>query len=130
MKSAILLSAPYNPELMAKVQAGTHPIPDYVALADSLNAALITPVGASKSIRGAASKAVRFAKCAWAAFRQRHNYDLIITDQERVGVILAMMMKVSGSSKRHIMICHGKIANPKDLRLVRALNLESHIDRF
>jgi glycosyltransferase involved in cell wall biosynthesis len=138
MKSAILLSAPYDPAINERVQGGLHPKPDFLALAEALGAEIIAPEkGGGKArrqpfsrITGFVSRATRFARIAWAGFRRREEFDLIVSDVERVGIILALLLKATRSKTKHVMICHGKVVHPIDLAIIRLLRLHSHIDRF
>lgn len=126
MKTAILVSAPFDSSLPDQVAEGVLPKPDFFALAEGLNATLLAPW----SKRHLPPKPLRFARAAWAAFRERDRYDVIVSDLERVGILLALLLKLGRAPTRHIMICHGKVIRPSDLRLMRAFKLHTHIHRF
>ncbi len=126
MRTAILVSAPFEPALAGRAAAGAIPRPDFLALAEGLNAGLITPWANERL----PPKPVRFARAAWAAFRERERAEVLVSDVERVGILLALLLKLTRSRTRHIMICHGKAIHPADLRLIRAFNLQTHIHRF
>lgn len=130
MKPAILVSAPLPPKLPAEVREGLRPRPDFLALAEALDATLITPPSASGGFGPVPAKAARIFRAAWTAFQRRHEYDLIITDIERVGLALALLFKLARARNRQVVICHGKIILRQDLALLRALGLRSHIHRF
>lgn len=130
MKAAILISSPVDTSLPGKVKDGSYPQQDYLALTEALGATLLTPVQKTRSIFGKFSKPLGIFRAAFAAFRQRNKFDVIITDIDRVGMVLAFLLKITGSKTRHVLICHGKVARPQDLRLIQTLRLHTHIDRF
>ena len=130
MRTAILLSTPVDEGLREQIRAGSSPQRDFFALADALDATLIAPDKAPSERGGHVSKLVNLFDVASAAFRQRHKYDLIISDVERVGIALALLFKLTGVRKRHIMICHGRLIYHPEGRLLQAFRLQSHIDRF
>ncbi|TME06117.1 MAG: glycosyltransferase family 4 protein [Chloroflexi bacterium] len=43
---------------------------------------------------------------AWSIFRVRRRYDVLITDSEHVGLPLALMLRVSRSRCRHVLVVH------------------------
>src|SRR5690606_20512394 len=130
MRSAVLVTAPVSAEVQEKAARGLIPRPDYYLLAKELDARLITPFVHESKRSGLLPKVRMIAKSAWAAFRRRDNYDVLVTDIDRVGVLLALMFKLSRARKGHVVICHGKMVHPFDRRLVRLLRLYSHVDRF
>lgn len=128
MRTAILVSTPIDTELWSKVKMGLCPKPDFLALAEPLGANLITPF--QRQSFGRFSKHLRYLQLAWAAFHMRHDYDLIISDVDRAGLLLALLFKLSRVPNQHVMICHGKVVQPWDLRLIRKFQLQSYIHRF
>ena len=130
MKTAILVSIPVDQGLREEIRSGLSPNRDFLALGDALDATLITPARVSPAGRSQASKLLESFKTAWAAFRQRHQYDLIITDVDRVGVALALLFKLAGVRKRHILISHGNLTHHKERRFVKLFRLQRYIDRF
>lgn len=131
MRTAILVSAPVKPGLQEQVRAGLHPQQDFFALADALNATLITPMKPDhRRADGGIGKLSDILVPAWTAFRRAGEFDVIVSDIDRVGLALAVFLKLSRSRTRHVLICHGKIVKPNDIRLIRALKLQSHIHRF
>lgn len=127
MRTALLLSAPFDPMIAEDVQLGRQPQPDYLALAERLEATLLTPV--REQPHSPTAKAWGFVRTAWAGFRQRNKYDAIISDVDRVGLILALMLKLTRSKVRHVVICHSKMVHPLDSRLLKILRLHTHIHR-
>ena len=67
---------------------------------------------------------------SWAGFTKRKDYELVISDQDLVGFFLAILFKLTGARQRHIVICHGKLAQPHVGRIMRLLRLQTHIHRF
>lgn len=130
MKSAFLLSAPYDQSIIDKARSGDLPRPDYMLLTDALNADLLTPVTGSVAPKGKVRNFLRRVKVAWAGFRQRKKYDLIISDLENVGLILALLLKLSRSKTRHVMICHAKVVSPVSIRFIKLFGLNSYVDHY
>ena len=130
MRIAILVSTGLDPDLQGKIKADLHPQQDFLALAEALGARLITPLDASPGSLGKSSRALNIFRLAGAAFRQSADYDLIISDTDRAGLTLAALFKLTGTRKRHVLICHGKITQPREFQLLRALNLQQYIDCF
>jgi len=95
---AILLSGPGQREDAA---AGQGPRHDWSTLADALGAPLIE--GRSAWPRFATTSGLM---AAWAAFQRRNEYDVIISDAERSGLPLALMLKLSGTQRGHVMVGH------------------------
>lgn len=129
MRTAILVSTPFKPDLKAQVAAGLHPKPDFLALAEALDGILIT-TGAIPKVLGHSFKAQRIAQSAWAAFQARDRYDVIVSDMDRVGLGLALLFKLVNAPNRHVMICHGKVLHQQDLSIMRAFQLQRYIHRF
>lgn len=130
MRTAVLVSVPVDRSLKEQAQKGLSPQRDYFALADALDATLITPATRSVGRGSRLTKLTETFKIAWRAFRQRGQYDLIIADVERVGVLLALLFKLSGVKKRLILICHSRLTGHLESRLVKMFRLQTHIDRF
>src|SRR5947209_20276410 len=104
---AILVSTPIKPDLAASIAAGEAPRRDYFELRDMLGAELMSPPdnpGRMYSmLRKAGGNALAMAVTAW---QRRNSYDVILTDQETVGLALAMMFKLTRVRKGHVMITH------------------------
>ncbi len=131
MRTAILVSHTIDPGLQREADEGRSPTPDFIALARALHANIIDPLSKTSGKKpGRMSKMVELFSIAWAGFKARNKYDLIISDLDRVGLILAFLFKLTFTKRYHVIICHGKIANKTDLRMIRWLGLQSHIDRF
>ncbi len=128
---AVFLNAPVTEEHKGKIVNGTSPRHDILSLAERLGADLILAKNAD-GYRDAGPKGRiwHLFKMGWQAFRQRKNYDVIVTDLDAVGVVLAFLLKFSRSRKGHIVICHGKLAGSWQATLTRWLRLHSHVDYF
>ncbi len=129
MKTAILVSVPVENGLRAQIKAGVSPQRDYLALADALNATLIAPVKALPRNESSLAKLRRIFTCAWAAFQMRHQYDIIVTDLDRVGLLLAFLFKAAGVRRRQLVVCHGRLATGLDRNLAKLLGLRGCFDR-
>jgi glycosyltransferase involved in cell wall biosynthesis len=71
------------------------------------------------------------AVLAWACYRRRRHYDVIVTDGEQIGLPLAVLSWWSRrrTAARHVMIVHIMSRTPK-VRLFQLLRLRRHIDAF
>jgi glycosyltransferase involved in cell wall biosynthesis len=127
----MLISAPVAGNLQEQVRAGETPQRDYFAVAQALDATLITPVKRRARKRSRAAKALETLRIAWSGYKERRRYDVIISDVVLVGVALALIFKLLGVRKRHIMIAQGsKLMGRWLSRFVKLARLESNIDRF
>ena len=100
---------------------------DYLELADALGAEIITPnpsLGTSRIGRLGS-----YLSATWNAFRRRNEYDVVLTMSEQVGLGLALLFKLTRSSKGHVMISHYLTPARKSL-FVRLLHVDSHITKF
>ncbi len=114
------------------VASGRRPRVDYLELAAAFDADLAdhascTDSGTIGRVLGRALGAN--ARLAWACWRARRSYDVIVTDGEQVGLPLAAMLWWSRrrSRARHVMIVHIMSRRNKAL-LFRLLRLGRHID--
>lgn len=57
---------------------------------------------------------------AWSIFRVRHDYDVLITDSEHVGLPLAILLRVSRWHRRHVLVVH-LVSTPLKAFLIRHL---------
>ena len=130
MRLAFLLSAPYDAQIRQKAETGELPRPDYLVISELLGAELITPVAPGVKPGNKVTNFLRRARIAWAGFRKRKQYDLVISDLENVGLILALLFKLARSRKKHVMICHAKVSSPWSIRFIKLFGLNSHIDRY
>ncbi|NTV99973.1 MAG: glycosyltransferase family 4 protein [Oscillochloris sp.] len=137
MKNQVLLtiSGTIPADLDTKVDAGSRPQADYRTLARGFGADLLDYPAA----RGVTGKMGQFLErvagpefmLAWACFVLRHQYKVIFTDGEQIGLPLAALMKFLGSGSRphHLMIVH-IISVPKKMIFLDRLRVHTHIDRF
>lgn len=69
---------------------------------------------------------------AWSCFRKRHEYEVIFTDGEQIGIPLALLTKFLGFGRRgarHLMIVH-ILSVGKKMLFFDKLAIQSHIDTF
>ncbi|MBI4320716.1 MAG: glycosyltransferase family 4 protein [Chloroflexi bacterium] len=127
----ILVSARINQEERQLIRQGDHPRRDYFELADVLGATIINHEQVlAKAWRGRSKTAPGPAMAqAWHAFQRRHEYDCILSDSEHVGIPLALLFKLAGVQKAHVMIAH-RLSTPKKGVFFRALGVQSHIDKI
>ncbi|MBI4317743.1 MAG: glycosyltransferase family 4 protein [Chloroflexi bacterium] len=127
---ALLVSAKIDPQATESIQNGDCPRRDYLELARALDATIINQETAvSKAWEGRSKTALGPAIAqALHAFQRREEYDCILTDSEHVGIPLAVLFKMAGVRKGHVMIGH-RLSPPKKAVFFRGLRLHSHIDQ-
>jgi len=107
------------------------PRKDYVALIESLRPTVLDRTRVRQSAVGHLVErwfGVAVAQ-AVVAFRQRHAYDIVITDGEHIAIPLALMLKAVGASITHVTIGH-RLSTPKKRPFFRWLRVHSHITRI
>lgn len=137
MKAQVLLtvSGTIPADLAAQVAAGTRPQADYRVLAQGFGADLLDYPAARRQTGVVGKLLERLGgpdlMLAWACFRLRRQYKVIVTDGEQIGLPLATFMKFLGFGvrARHMMIVH-IISVPKKLIFLDRLGVQTHIDRF
>jgi glycosyltransferase involved in cell wall biosynthesis len=105
------------------------PRKDYRVLAATLNATCIdrSHVRSSPLLNAIARRIGMAPVQAWLAFRERKNYDVIVTDGEHIGLPLALLLKLTLSRVGHITIGH-RITAAKKRPFFKWLHAQSHID--
>jgi glycosyltransferase involved in cell wall biosynthesis len=83
------------------VTAGREPRREWFDLADALGARLIEARFAWPPLATTSG-----LLAAWTAFQKRNDYDVIVTDAERSGLVLALLLKISRTRRGHIMAGH------------------------
>ena len=128
---ALLVSIPIEEGLQEDIACGRSPRKDYFALAEELNADIIQHERVISRLSHTASKTALGSSLAqaWYAFQRRHDYDLILTDSEHVGLLLASLFKLSRTRKAHVMIAH-HLSPLKKAFFLRVLRVHSHIDKI
>ena len=121
-------------DLDDQVCAGQRPRADYRVLQECFDADLVD-IETALAATGRIGRAIhRFlgvgALLAWFCFRHRHDYEVIVTDGEQVGIPLALLSRfLSRGRTRHMMIVH-ILSAPKKARLMRWTRCASQIDRY
>jgi glycosyltransferase involved in cell wall biosynthesis len=105
------------------VAAGREPRRDWLELADALGARLVE---GGHGWRGRA--AMSGLAAAWTAFRRRDEYDVIVSDTERSGLLLALLFKLSRTRRGHVVVAHWLSPTKKRL-ILEWLGVASAIDR-
>jgi glycosyltransferase involved in cell wall biosynthesis len=107
------------------------PRKDYAALAASLDGYIVDRTCVDRSpIASLIARAFGVPTAqAWIAFRRRHEFRAILTDGEHIGIPLALMLKLAGSSTPHVTIGH-RISARKKRAFFRQLKVHTHIDRI
>lgn len=127
MRTAVLVTTPVPPDLVERVKGDLLPCPDFLAVADALGAALITPFTSAATRRKRPGATVIGLKAAWRAFRMRAEYDLIFADSEAAGLGLAALFKAFRIRKSLVMFGEGRATHIGPSRWVRALGLQTHV---
>ncbi len=130
-RTLLVIEADVQPEMQQQIAAGRYPRKDYFALARALQADILDwpstqETALSRLLARSAGKAVAQA---WLAFRLRRHYQVLYSDSERVGIPLAILLKLTRSRTRHMMLAH--IVSPWKKRLwFRWARIYSHIDKI
>ena len=132
-KSRILLAISVQPteRMRVEIAAGMQPCRDYLALQQVLDADVIYPDDAETAPMGRLIRRLFGARIvvAWGAYRRRKAYDYIYSDTERVGLPLAMLLKLSRTPPghpRHTIM--SQCLAPFKKRLFFRLGVGSHLD--
>ncbi|HEX8968775.1 MAG TPA: glycosyltransferase [Chloroflexota bacterium] len=104
------------------------PRKDYRVLAQTLGATTIdrSSVHRSATLRRLARYVGVAPLQAWLAFRQRHRYDVLLTDGEHIGIPLALLLKLTRSTVGHVTIGH-RLTAAKKRPFFRWLKLYTHM---
>lgn len=129
------MSAP--PRVLLTVGADTEqdtsagPRRDYAVLADSLGATIIDRRDVARSRVARALNAIGGIGPAeaWLAYRCRSRYDVIVTDGEHAGIPLALLLRTSRSTVKHVTIGH-RLSARKKRRFFTVLRVHQRIDRI
>jgi glycosyltransferase involved in cell wall biosynthesis len=126
---AVLVSSPPRVGLAEAIAAGEAPRRDYFDMRDMLGAELMMPPERPGRVFSTLRKVGGNALAmAWTAWSQRKSYDVIVTDQEYAGLLLALLFKVTRTRRGHVMISHYLTPAKKQV-FFRLLKVQSHIDR-
>jgi glycosyltransferase involved in cell wall biosynthesis len=130
----LTVSGEIPPDLDAQVAAGRRPRADYVEMAKAFDADLVDYPRAVAMGRRVGSLLRRVAgpdvALAWACFRERKHREVLFTDSERVGLLLACLLRLTPRRRaaRHVMIAH-RISAPSKVKLHKLGGLRAGIDR-
>jgi len=130
----LTVSGTIPPDISAQIAEGRRPRADYLELARGLNADILdyakARAGAGRFARALERLAGSNLVLAYATWKLRTQYEVILTDGEQIGLPLAALMKIArGDRPRHYMITH-IISVPKKALIIDFLRLHSHIDAF
>jgi glycosyltransferase involved in cell wall biosynthesis len=130
----LTVSGVIDPEAEAQIAAGSRPRTDYREMARAFSADLIDYAEARRSSGWLGKLIERVGGpnmlLAWQCFKQRHMYKAILTDGEQVGIPLALLLKVTRSTRvRHLMIVH-VLSIKKKMFFFDLFRIQSHIDTF
>jgi glycosyltransferase involved in cell wall biosynthesis len=126
---AIVVASPVRPGEPEEIRAGRRPRRDYLELGRALGATLIH----EDQPRGLVVRVVwrllgRAAAHAVIAFQRRSQYDVVHTLSEDVGLPLALLFKIFGVRRGHVMVGH-RLSPLKKRLFFRLLHVQSHIER-
>ena len=121
-------------DLDEAITAGQRPRADYRVMQDTFDADIVDEQIALAATGRFGGLLRRFAGVgpllAWYCFRNRRDYEVIVTDGEQVGLPLAILDKFArGACARHMMIVH-ILSVPKKERLIRLTRIASNIDCY
>jgi glycosyltransferase involved in cell wall biosynthesis len=131
LRTLLVIEADVQPAIQQQIAAGRYPRKDYFALAHALQADILDWPSTQETAlsRLLARTAGKAAAQAWLAFRLRRRYQVLYSDSERVGIPLAILLKLTRSRSRHIMLTH--ILSPWKKRVwFRWAHIYSHIEKI
>lgn len=126
-RTLLLIEANVDPALHAEIAADRYPRKDYFELARTLQANILdwSSIEESRVSRLLARLAGKSLAQAWLAFRQRQRYDVLYSDSERLGIPLALLLKLARARTPHIMLTH-YLSSPKKRFWFRWARIQSH----
>ena len=130
----LTVSGEISPDLDEQIAAGRRPRADYRVMAGAFDADLLDESLARAEHPRIGRLVHRVAGVgpllAWACWRRRSQYSVIVTDGEQVGLPLALLCRILGrAGVRHAMIVH--VVSPKSkVRVVNWARLAPLIDRW
>ena len=131
----LTVSGTIPPDIESQIATGKRPRADYLEIARALDADLVDYArarDASRLARWIERVAGPDAALAWACFRKRRQYRLILTDGEQVGIPLALLFAGLGrgpGNTRHVMIGH-LLSVPKKMLFFDVFGIQALVDRF
>ncbi len=126
---AIVVSSPVRPDTGPAIARGEAPRRDYFELRDMLGADLLHVSNQHGWIYRAAARLGGYSlMMALAAWAKRNSYDVILTDQEGIGLIFALLCKLTRTRVGHVMISHYLTPTVKQF-FYRVLRVHTHINR-
>ena len=126
-RTLLLIEANVDPALHTEIAADRFPRKDYFELARHLQADILdwSSIETSRVSRMLARCAGKSLAQAWLAFRQRQRYDVLYSDSERLGIPLALLLKLARARIPHIMLTH-YLSSPKKRFWFRWARIQSH----
>lgn len=109
------------------IAAGEAPRRDYFELRDMLGAEIITPEEQPGRLYKLLRKGGSALVTAYTAWQRRGDYDVILTDQEGTGILLALLYKLTRTRRGHVMISHYLTPAKKQI-FYRLFKVQNQID--
>jgi glycosyltransferase involved in cell wall biosynthesis len=129
-KTLMLVNWNIPPGLVDEIASDRIPRADFFELSRRLNARIVsfeeidTATGfLVKLVKRAAGRSVALAL---EGFWRRKDFDLVLTTSEAVGMPLALLLKLSSTNRKHLMIGH-RLSPPKKALLWNLFGLHTHI---
>ncbi len=122
-------------DLEAQIERGERPLTDYIAMSRQFGADLIDYERARRQAGWLGTLLGKIGGAnlllAWVCFTLRHQYKVIFTDGEQIGLPLAFFLKFLAGKKRarHLMIVH-ILSVGKKMALIDLFHLQNKIDIF
>lgn len=135
-RTLLTVSGTISENIEEEIAQKKRPYADYMAMADRFGAELLDyrDTQRQSSWFGRLLEKVGGSNLsmAWYCFSKRHEYDVIFTDGEQIGMPLALLSKylgLGGGGARHLMIVHILSVGKKTL-FFDLFGIQSHIDTF
>lgn len=132
----LTVSGTISADIKKQIEQKKRPLADYIAMVDTFGADLLDYSEARRRSGWVGQSLEKIGGpnllLAWTCFTLRHQYDVIFTDGEQIGIPLAILTKVLGlfgQRARHLMIVH-ILSVGKKMLFFDKLAIQSDIDTF
>jgi glycosyltransferase involved in cell wall biosynthesis len=130
MRNLMLVTTNVPAGVKDEIARDNYPRTDFFELSKRLDADILSfddAENSTGSITALIRKTLgRSAALAFEGFRRRSDYDLVLTTSEVVGMPLALLYKMSGTQKRHLMVTH-RLTPPKKAFLWKFFGLQDKV---
>jgi glycosyltransferase involved in cell wall biosynthesis len=132
MRTALFIQYTIADDLRLRIAIGEHPRSEIIDLADQLSAEVVdhrtAETSASIIVRILCNIYMPFA-LGLLAWNRKHEFDVVYVGNERLGILIAALLKFARTRPRLVIVNH-YLSNRKKAALFRALRLKNSVDTF